>query len=181
MGYNGSPMRVHWKDDLLICKKCFIPKNEKDFSDDKREKYRNFKCVYCRDCARKLSKKYFLERKTDLKFYLQRLIYGITHKLKNTKSNYKKYKDLEMLITPEDLYDLYIKQNGKCAISGMEMTHFIGQGRVIKNISIDRIDSFKGYIKDNIQLTCLIVNTMKSDLDKDSFLDICKIIIENNK
>ena len=49
------------------------------------------------------------------------------------------------------------------------------------NISIDRIDSSKGYIKGNIQLVCGIVNVMKSDSSEDEFLQLCKKIVEHNR
>lgn len=48
-----------------------------------------------------------------------------------------------------------------------------------KNIvSIDRIDSTKGYTKDNTQLVCDIVNRMKLDLPMNEFVILCKIIYD---
>lgn len=44
------------------------------------------------------------------------------------------------------------------------------------NISVDRIDSSKGYTKDNVQLVCDIVNRMKLDLNMSKFVELCKII-----
>ncbi len=41
------------------------------------------------------------------------------------------------------------------------------------NMSIDRVDSDKGYIPNNIQLVCSIVNKMKGDLRDNKFLLIC--------
>jgi len=38
------------------------------------------------------------------------------------------------------------------------------------NISIDRIDSSKGYTKDNIQLVGSIINIMKNDIKEEDFL-----------
>ena len=46
------------------------------------------------------------------------------------------------------------------------------------NISIDRIDSTKGYTKDNTQLVCDIVNRMKLDLPMNEFVTLCKIIYD---
>lgn len=62
------------------------------------------------------------------------------------------------------LEDLYNKQNGKCAISGFDMTYITGSGRVPTNISIDRIDSNIGYVRDNVQLVCIQANKMKAEL-----------------
>ena len=44
------------------------------------------------------------------------------------------------------------------------------------NISIDRIDSSKGYTKDNIQLVCASLNNMKMDLKNKHFIQLCKLV-----
>lgn len=64
------------------------------------------------------------------------------------------------------LTSLYEQQNGKCAISNLQMTH----DRYDENaVSVDRINSNVGYFKENIQLTCWWVNRMKFDLDFEDF------------
>lgn len=77
----------------------------------------------------------------------------------------------------EYLNDLYQKQNGQCAISGVLMTYQAGQGRVKTNISLDRIDSSKGYIKGNVHLVCDLINTMKSNISLDEFYKWCALVI----
>lgn len=69
----------------------------------------------------------------------------------------------------------------KCAISGLQMTYEMFNGRIFTNISIDRKDSNKGYEKDNIQLVCMAVNQMKSDMTNEQLLYFCKQIINNNE
>lgn len=76
------------------------------------------------------------------------------------------------------LCELYDKQQGKCALSGKEMTYICGTGRVPTNISIDRIDSNVGYEESNIQLVCIQANKMKAELDLTSLHDWCKSILE---
>jgi len=78
------------------------------------------------------------------------------------------------------LVDLYNKQQGKCAISGVEMTYISGSGRVLTNISIDRIDSSLGYIQGNVQFVCDVVNRMKSDLPIGQLYQWCSTILENH-
>ena len=63
-----------------------------------------------------------------------------------------------MEITEEFIMDLWERQAGKCAVSGLEMTCILGD---IKSVSIDRIDSSKGYISGNVQLVCRWVNLAK--------------------
>lgn len=168
----------HWKDGLLICRCCLKEKDENLFPPDKREKYRNFKNRECRHCLNKRGEIRRNSKKDDLDFYLKRLLYGITHKLTTTKKNCKKYKSFSCNIKIEQLKDLWMKQKGKCAISGINMTHLTGEGRVIYNASIDRINSELGYTIDNIQLTCTIVNSMKSNLENDEFIKICKTVVK---
>lgn len=95
---------------------------------------------------------------------------GLTH---------KKIKDRNL--TVDFLDSLYKKQNGKCAISGRDMTYITGQGRVPTNISIDRIDSSKGYEEENCQLTCLQVNLMKQNLHESDLVFWCEDIVTNTR
>jgi len=81
-------------------------------------------------------------------------------------------------ITLKDLIQLYYEQNGRCKLSGEKLS--LLPNSPLK-ISIDRIDSNKGYIKDNIQLVTKIVNQAKSDLDLNYFLLMIKNIYETNK
>lgn len=93
----------------------------------------------------------------------------------------RKYQSLEFDITKEYIKELYLKQDGKCAISNIPMTYISGSGKHATNISIDRIDSNKGYTKDNVQLVCSHVNMMKSDLSLEELYSFCKSIVENYK
>jgi hypothetical protein len=60
------------------------------------------------------------------------------------------------------------------------MTYLMGKGRIYTNVSVDRIDSNKGYLKDNVQLVCMVINQMKSDLNLDELKYYCQEIIKNN-
>lgn len=52
-------------------------------------------------------------------------------------------------------------------------------GRIPTNVSVDRIDSKKGYTRDNVQLVCMAINQMKSDLDNNTFYNLCKAVYRN--
>ena len=78
------------------------------------------------------------------------------------------------------LLSLYGQQRGLCAISGMDMTYLAGHGKVHTNISLDRIDSSKGYVRGNVQFVCDYVNRMKSDLSQLDFVSWCRKIVEYN-
>jgi hypothetical protein len=77
-------------------------------------------------------------------------------------------------ITIDDVADLMIKQNYKCALTGRDIK--FPETGVMTNFdaSIDRINSNKGYDLDNIQLTHKLINMIKNKYDNDFFIDICK-------
>jgi len=79
------------------------------------------------------------------------------------------------------LVGLYNAQDGRCAISGERMTYLAGQGRVSTNISIDRIDSSRGYVRGNVQFVCDVVNRMKQDMAEDDLAVWCARILEQRK
>lgn len=85
---------------------------------------------------------------------------------------------VSVTVTKEQLWDLFLKQNRKCALSGLDLT--IGSHR-INNASVDRIDSTKGYDIDNIQFVHKDINMMKRWYNQDYFINICKLIAENNR
>jgi hypothetical protein len=80
------------------------------------------------------------------------------------------------------LWELYLRQNRKCALSGVSI-NFAKRSRNKKEgtASLDRIDSTKGYVKDNVQWVHKSVNLMKMYLTESLFLDFCKKIYFNNK
>ena len=77
------------------------------------------------------------------------------------------------------LLDLWDKQNGICALSGIKMTYELKKGRTPTNVSIDKIDRTKGYIIGNIQLVCMACNQIKSDMSEELMYYFCKKIVEH--
>ena len=85
--------------------------------------------------------------------------------LRNCRKRYK-----ECTLTLSDLQAQWDKQNGICPYSGLKMTLEFGY---MNSASLDRIDSSKGYMKNNIQFVVLPINYLKnsySDLDVKRFL-----------
>lgn len=87
---------------------------------------------------------------------------------------------IEMSIGRQDLCDLYEQQAGRCAITGNIMTLIVGQGIVQTNCSVDRVNPKQGYTKNNIQLVCLWVNTMKGAMSMPEFVHTCSCIAVRN-
>jgi hypothetical protein len=86
----------------------------------------------------------------------------------------------EFTLAASDLFDKWVSQKGLCALSGLPMTHAMGEGIKRTNISVDRIDNLKGYTKDNTRLVCWIVNVMRHKMGDEELLMWCAAIIEFN-
>ena len=81
-------------------------------------------------------------------------------------------------VTPEVLHELWASQHGKCAVTGVPLTHIQGQGRNIwTNVTVDRIDCERGYELDNIRLVCRAVNYMKAAMTDEEMLKWCSLIL----
>jgi hypothetical protein len=76
-------------------------------------------------------------------------------------------------ITEKDVWDQYIKQGKRCALTGWKVT-FRLKGKT--TASVDRIDSSKGYTKDNIQILHSAVNRCKIDNKESWFYFMCRDI-----
>ena len=82
-------------------------------------------------------------------------------------------------ITIEDVYNIWIKQNKKCNLSGVDID-FIKRKNGI-SASIDRIDSKYEYTLDNVQIVHKDVNLMKNKFEIEYFLNLCKQITNKNE
>jgi len=64
--------------------------------------------------------------------------------------------------------------------------HYTGKKLVLESnkhntVSLDRVDSSKGYTQKNVVYCCSFVNLMKRTLSYDEFIDTCKTIAEHHK
>jgi hypothetical protein len=72
-------------------------------------------------------------------------------------------KKTNLKITLEDLKELWEKQKGICPYTNIKMNVRSWRKKLPTNASVDRIDSSKGYTKDNIQFVCCSINLAKCD------------------
>lgn len=110
--------------------------------------------VQCKKCCKEIQ---IRDRKNNPIKYL----------IRDAKQHSKK-KNLDFNITENDILNILIKQNNKCALSAISFDE--------EKMSLDRIDSALGYIKDNVQLLTINVNIMKSNFEQDYFIKICEQI-----
>lgn len=102
---------------------------------------------------------------------------NIFHYRFTAASRRAKDRNIEFDITEEYLKTLYKNQNGCCYYTGIpfniDTKHYTW--------SIDRVDSSKGYVMDNVVLAANIINSMKNELSVNEFIDIAKILVEYQK
>jgi len=94
----------------------------------------------------------------------------------NTLKTNASARSLEYAVTPEFLWNLYLKQNKRCALSGVEIKFGNQYKKIPFTASLDRIDSSKGYIESNVQWVHKLVNQIKWDLSQEEFLRWIDII-----
>lgn len=103
------------------------------------------------------------------------------HYLRGVKTRAKK-KGLDIDLTEEFLRVLLEdKQNGLCAIinTPIVVKHPNDETTLFDSASLDRIDSTKGYTKDNVQWVMLGVNYMKMKFSDDELHKTLQLIKEN--
>lgn len=125
-------------------------------------------------------KKDYLERRKTF----SKSIRGKLYDLLEAARGRAKCKNLPIDIDLEYLIDLHEQQNGKCKLTKIEFTFNTrqdGQHFNPFNPSIDKIDSKKGYTKDNIRLVCVIVNLSLNEFGEDNFKLMCQSYINNSK
>ena len=81
-------------------------------------------------------------------------------------------------LTHEVLKEMWDRQDGKCAVTGVQLTHIQGKGyRIWTNVTVDRIDPDNGYVRDNIRLVCRAVNYMKAAMTDDDMIKWAQLIL----
>lgn len=150
---------------IKACAMCRLEKPEDEFY----TRAANVKEAVCNVC-------YMIRRYPSLstrKGYLNRLFI-------QSRSNNRKSGRADWNIELQDLINLWDSQEGRCALSGVYMTHHKdGLGVKEFNASIDRISPKSGYIVGNVQLVAYRVNIMKHTLSEDLFFWWVKNILKN--
>lgn len=182
-----------------ICRECGAKRDEREFVKGKN---------LCLDCKSKLHEQYREENGERLKKYrreywkergpearaqcvrdtierspeafLRALHSEITRKCrhKQAKEGKRSFVSLIVDIDYNYLTKLWAEQEGKCAILGLPMEH---KRHSMKSISIDRIDSSKGYTPGNVQLVCQCINRMKNTHSNEEVRTILDEYVQNRK
>lgn len=92
--------------------------------------------------------------------------------LARAKSSAKR-KGLEFNLVETDIFI-----PNKCPYFGTDLTLTFGKGYCIHNLSIDRIDSTKGYVKGNVQVLSRLANQMKSNATTEQLLIFARNVLK---
>lgn len=93
-----------------------------------------------------------------------------------------KVRNIPVEISHKDIWNLFLNQNRKCAISGVNIS--LGEdtvNKVNRTASLDRKDPRYGYVNGNVQWVHKDVNFMKQDFTQEEFLEWCRKIVTHSK
>lgn len=107
---------------------------------------------------------------TELQHRHRRTLKGtLSNKLQSAKKR-AKADGMAFDLTLEFITELWNKQSGLCARTGVEMGRI---GDKWLSPSLDRVDPTKGYEVDNVQWVCWRYNDAKSNMSDEGFISMC--------
>lgn len=124
-------------------------------------KHRDFQCA---SCAQKENKEKFMVNNGKI----GELNCTIYYHYKNSALK----RGLEFNVSIKYLWELFLLQERKCAITGDEIEDF-------KEASLDRIDSSKGYIEGNVQWVTKQANISKHIMTMEELYEFCKKVLNH--
>lgn len=101
--------------------------------------------------------------------------------IKGSLKNRTKRNDLEINITKEYVNELFNAQNGKCKLSGVDLTLPKGWKDRSYTASLDRINSNLGYVEGNVQWVHKHINIMKNTFPQEMFIYLCHQVAKKNE
>lgn len=171
-------------DVVKTCSCCKVDKSVAEFHKHKLKK--DGYSGKCKECTKEYTQAYYDKHKEKL------VKYRVDYNRNNTRKQYRDLdsrfkllvntatyrKKFEVSITPEYLKEVWEKQQGQCVYTKLPLLATANQ---FNTVSLDRIDSSKGYVEGNVQLICSAVNKMKQDYTEDLFVLLSCLVTQNNK
>lgn len=105
---------------------------------------------------------------------------GISGAIYSRYKYHAKKRKIPFRLTKKQMWDSFIAQDKKCALTGEELFFESACCKCDGNASLDRIDSSKAYSVDNIQWVHKAVNQMKWTLSQKLFIEWSKKIAKYN-
>lgn len=169
-----------------ICGQCGVDKPIKEFTRAKASA--NFKTThqphhtYCKSCNAARAREWRKTRPNyrgsgkikSIPAEDRVLMSAIRQRLVDARGRCKKLSKVAPTITPEYLYELFLNQDRKCALTGADLS--LEKDHALC-LSLDQIDPSKGYVEGNVQWLAWCVNRAKGDLTLNDFYDMCETIL----
>lgn len=129
---------------------------------------RYYVCLLCFNQKRKVIRRTY---NVSIRARFQEMLRSCRHRSKNPCD-----------LTVEFLEKMLESQGGLCFYSGLRMVFEpYGRGRNPYSVSIDQKVPGKGYTKDNVALCCWAVNSGKSDLPYEEYVNICNAVVKKHQ
>lgn len=181
---------------MKICSKCKISKTEEDFYNRGTGIKRND----CKNCSNKCKQQYYINNKEKIKRKVKKWAQSNKEQRKEVQKKYNntikgrliktmkaahsraKINNLTYNLDTDFLLELWVKQNGKCALTKIEF-ELINKTNFISNPfapSIDKINPKQGYTKNNVRLVCVAVNYALNEFGEEIFKQICQAYLNQS-
>lgn len=166
---------------MKTCSKCKETKSFEDFS--VRIKTKDGYDHYCKLCRVEAGRKYRAENrdKANKSSKTSRKKMHWSLRLLRTSKSSAKARNLQHLITVEDVLSLWENQDGKCYWLDVPLSEDELPDRHPLKPSIDRLDNSKGYIKDNVVITSTFANLGRSNTTVEDFSEFLKLLKQQEK
>ena len=154
-----------------LCVICNTEKNIDDF-------YKSQRGRKCKTCVLNITRTYKRKKRESTDF---RKLEGLKQKERrvrlwqNTLINDSRYRGIKNDLTVDDINEMFEKQQGLCywfkipLIPSNKLKH-------PQQPSLDRLDRNKGYVKDNVVLTCYSANIGRNENDLDTWTEFLKLL-----
>lgn len=158
------------QNGTLRCSKCGEYKGDDQFHISRDKKNTSGRVYHCKQCV----------ARTQVKRNMTEVGYK-ANLWQNLLSNAKR-RNIPVRIEKADIQRMYDAQGGLCAVTGLPMQFSaLESGKNSYAVSVDRIDSSRGYYQDNIRLVCARVNLMKMELSDEQTKFWCRAILKGTE
>lgn len=153
-----------------VCKRC---KEKKEVNLFRSSKFADGYVAICKKCNAKLEKIYKENNKERAReVYIKSRENRFEHNFLLGIKNRAKKRGFEFNLTIEDIvFPEY------CPYLNIKLTKNVCQGRFKSNISTDRVDNTKGYIKGNIMIISDLANRMKQNATIEELIIFSKNVL----
>jgi hypothetical protein len=83
-------------------------------------------------------------------------------------------------LTRKEMFEIFIDQNRKCAISGLDIDFGIVDDKKTRTASLDRIDNTEGYYYENVQWVHKTFNFMRGRMSVNNFILACQLVVDHS-